>query len=73
MFNLVCKCYLKIDDSEIDLKAARAWLEKAEKHFLSDKLIVELKEKILRLFEASESEEWHLFLIKALVSYFLIY
>ncbi len=59
-----------MESSEIDLKAAREWLEKAEKHFPSDKCTIDLKEKILSLFEASESEEWRLFLLKALVSYF---
>jgi len=60
---------LNIDDSDIDIKTALVWLEKAEKYFPSEKCTIDLKEKILRLFEESESDEWHMFLIKALVSY----
>jgi hypothetical protein len=46
---------------------ARGWLEKAEKHFPSDKCTIDLKEKVLSLFEANETDEWHTFLLKALV------
>jgi hypothetical protein len=57
---------------KFDVKKAREWLIKAEKHFKYDSNIIDLKEKLFDLIETNSTEnemnEWENFLLKAIVN-----
>jgi hypothetical protein len=59
-------------NQKIDVKKAREWLIKAEKHFKYDSGIIDLKEKLFDLIESNATEnelnEWEHFLLKAIVT-----